>query len=780
MRFSHFILTLGLLALTLNLAAQDVVDTVATTSAEDAGVQQVGEFVRQTRGQLIEAGHELLDQISLNPKEYEREIRQLFRERRWEEGKRLLDMAYREYGKTSTFSYLYGRYCWNDSLPDRARRCCLAALKEDNSNVEALELLVKIEDRQRNYSTAIAHVDELLVFSPYNKRLWRRKIELYRKLHNDVEADRLLERLYTIYPEDEQIKRDLIYQREQSLIEDKGRAAESQIATLEQLIKMDTKNPDHYLALANVLLQQGRMDEAQEVCLKGIMATSGNELLVRKRVGILMDMARYQEAEQYLRQSIREYQMGGMSGLQQYVADESTTAAENQDLYTRYRRRYASNPSRDNLSDLIRFTMSRGYWDDAEEYVMEARRREGDTPELIAKSRLIADRLGKTRLSDRYLEQLHILTPDDQDISDEIAIKRLRQGSDLMQEELYMDALPYLYEADSLSSDSDLIATAQRRIQACYDLTRKDSVVDPFEEYLAYNKAHNWDSAYAALKRYHAGIDEVHEINRLRTNLLARTYKNIIELDYQYARRVTQTTLSHNAFINYTHLWDKDALTVSAAYAGRETGVWVEHVTDSRDSTFIEGGGTGVQLGAGYTHTFQWGSIEVSGAWGSKFYPKGQAKLTFTEELPRDFTLTERLAWRYIANEEPKYHLWTLGLSTTWNLNGFYLTPALDLYLMQKRVYASGGLKLQYFPLDGDRSFIFTQVGVGNAPETELLDKTIALDLGNLNTNVSVGGQYVITSHLTMGATASWFVIGSNNNIIRNYLYINIDAIIRF
>lgn len=44
--------------------------------------------------------------------------------------------------------------------------------------------------------------------------LWRRKIELYRKQNNDVEADRLLKRINQIYPNDTILRKDYIYSME--------------------------------------------------------------------------------------------------------------------------------------------------------------------------------------------------------------------------------------------------------------------------------------------------------------------------------------------------------------------------------------------------------------------------------------------------------------------------------------------------------------------------------------------------------------------------------------
>ena len=77
--------------------------------------------------------------------------------------------------------------------------------------------MVDVEDDSKHYSSAICYINELLEFQPYDRDLWRRKISLYRKLHNNVEADAALERLARIYPNDSLVRNDLLKQRRKSI-----------------------------------------------------------------------------------------------------------------------------------------------------------------------------------------------------------------------------------------------------------------------------------------------------------------------------------------------------------------------------------------------------------------------------------------------------------------------------------------------------------------------------------------------------------------------------------
>ena len=114
------------------------------------------------------------------PRQYEDTIRALFRADRWHDAEPFLVAAEREWGGRSNICCLIGRYWYHEGNIPLARRYLLLALVDDSSNTEALEILVRLEEVEGNYATAIVHVNDLLSFSPYNVRLWRKKIELFR------------------------------------------------------------------------------------------------------------------------------------------------------------------------------------------------------------------------------------------------------------------------------------------------------------------------------------------------------------------------------------------------------------------------------------------------------------------------------------------------------------------------------------------------------------------------------------------------------------------------
>ena len=729
----------------------------------------------------------LPDYLTMTLTQYTDTIRWLMNNKEWEKAKRYLDAADPEWGYTTEMHYLNGRFYYHADKPDEARRHLLDALQEDNSNTDALELLAKIEQEQGNYSTAIVHINDLLAFSPYNIRLWRKKIELYRLSNNNFEADRLLARLSEIYPEDTLVKKDVAYQQELKALAARKKGQEKEVQeNMRALIDAyPSEQPNYYLDLVASLLREGKRQEAEEVCARGVQNTHGNRALIQKRVALLGEEARYQEAEGYLRDCIRMYRAEDLRPLLRQLQQEAAEALDANEPYSRYQKIYGAQQDTAALGWLIRSSMQRGYWDDAQYYIGEARKTQGDTPELLAKAQLTEQRLGNTRAANRLLEQRFVVSPNDADIREDIAEKRLREATDLMADEYYQQAIPLLEQADTLTTDTTLQETIRRRLVACLanipDTTQGDSLsrMDWMERSIYYEKRKEYDSAYVCLMRYVPAPNEYVYVRRHGYMLHARTMKNSLSFEYQYSRRSSVDQWSHNAYATYSHAWKKDILEVSVAYAGRESSQWTEEDSSGQDSTVVSEGGSGVQIGAGYTHSFEWGDIYVQGAWASKFLPKGSAKLAITENLPAEWTLTERLSWRYITDDTP-YHLFGLGLTAGWSVGQFNLSPTLDAYLLNKNVYFNGGFKCQFYPLDGDRSSVYAAVGAGNAPEVSLLDGSMPVRFAHINTNVSAGGYLVINGHLGLAASLSWYVIGSNNQTVRNYIYLNVSMDIRF
>lgn len=236
------------------------------------------------------------------PEQYAQIIQEHFANEEWEAGKALLDEGLQKYPKVSDLQWLMGKYWFHEKDYDQSRYHLVKAVEDNYNNVNAKHLLVDVEDITENYSSAICYVNELLEVNPYWRGLWRRKIELYRKQNNDVEADRLLRRINQIYPNDTILRKDYVYSLEMGYRQmKKGGNRKEAIERLTELIKISPENEEFYLDIINLHLQEGNREAALGWSSNGLAAIPGSSALIIKRAGILGELARFPEALVFVR-----------------------------------------------------------------------------------------------------------------------------------------------------------------------------------------------------------------------------------------------------------------------------------------------------------------------------------------------------------------------------------------------------------------------------------------------------------------------------------------------
>ena len=143
------------------------------------------------------------------PGYYDKTVRHLFRQGLWGTGKKLLDEGLSKYETLSALNELMGSYWLHYKKYDKARYFLIRSLRDDNKNPQTLQMLMKVEEMTQHYSSALVYCNQLLELAPYEYTLWRKKIELYRLQGNNVEAIKMLKRLGEIYPEREEVRREI-------------------------------------------------------------------------------------------------------------------------------------------------------------------------------------------------------------------------------------------------------------------------------------------------------------------------------------------------------------------------------------------------------------------------------------------------------------------------------------------------------------------------------------------------------------------------------------------
>ncbi len=381
----------------------------------------------------------------------------------------LVDIGLKHYPEVSGLNELKGAYLLHRKDYEMARFYLFRAIQANDDNVAAKHMLVDVEERTHNYSSAICYVNELLEINPYWRSLWQRKIELYRKQGNHVQADHLLRRICQIYPDDEVLHEKLLTRVEDLYASQKssGDRAEA-TASLRELIKLNPHNESYYLDLVNLLLQQGDTEEAIQVAGRGASKIPGSHLLIKKKVGILAEANRYAEAMTFVRERMAISASPWLKQLYSDLEEEQAREEARRDPYTLYGRIYGTRKSQEALDYLLNTSFSRGYDEDALYYIAEARKRKGDTPNLLYKEYLVHKRLGNRPEARQRIVRLHEMQPENQDFVAELAQWKFEEATTAMQTGNYADAIEPLTLIMNASTDEEIRLAAFNKLYTCY------------------------------------------------------------------------------------------------------------------------------------------------------------------------------------------------------------------------------------------------------------------------------------------------------------------------
>jgi len=844
------------------------------------------------------------------PAHYENAIRQCFKEERWEAGKYMLDEARPYYGYLAVFLELDGWYLYHVGDYNQARLYLTKSTREDDSNFHAWEILEKVEEETKNYSAAICCINKMLEMDAYSAWLWRRKIYLYRLQGNDIEADRLLGRLYQIYPNDSIVRRDMAYRYELKAAEQANAAdLDGRIESYVRILELDgAGNEDNYLVLTNLYLQKGLTDDALSVARQGAVRTGGMDV-IRKYVNILCGQGRYYEALGYLEELRRTDRRPELYTLYNKVRKEQAGYTQTTDPYLTYGKLYGRTHSREAFNFVVNTAISRGYYDDALYYINDYKSRGHDADrDLLYKEATVWRRLGRDDKALAVYEQMVRDDLHDEGIVEEMGGLAYQLASASMAAGDYAEAERLLGICLTSSDEADLQNLSRRKLFACHMATRQyaraaevlnasespmsaeyeelamtwakrlmdegrygeslqvcdeaferqvmpvellmyactsaDLTGQPAEHYInqgltrypheeffrrkygglaqsmalqalkqkefhtaiafadeglrvdsmnrellytkgvAYERLHQFDSAYVYQKYYNPSPVEVTTHNRHMNNLLSRSHRHAISTFYQRVTRGNVYAVMANAGVEYTRRNSRSTWGLLANYTGRDD------VADESELRFAQTpGGTGFQLGGNGSLIWPEQGLTLAGnaAWASRYFPTLTADITLTKELPNDWTLSASLAYKKIdsynrtyeiAAYEPVYEngriasyrpvyrfkewrhtkpdMYGVGIGASKTVGDFLIDGTANGYLIYNRAYYALKVRGTYFPTDSYGTKLYAGAGFGTAPEVTLIEAQLPESFEKLNTHVTGGFTWRLDAGVQLGVNGLW------------------------
>ncbi len=415
---------------------------------------------------------------------YDHAIRQAFNEKRWDAGKYMLDEAEPYYGSLSVFCELKGWYYYNKKDYNKSRYWLAKCLKDDNFNTHAKTLISYVEEYTNHYSAAICYINELLEGNAYDKTLWIRKINMYKKLGNQVEVEKLLKRLYEIYPNDKTVQNMF---EEQAQISIKAAKASNDITTQLSMAKDLVKvkpTVENYITYINLLINAGYLNEALDVCGMGIKKTNSGTLM-KKKCDILYEQGKYDEALNFIAEN------RNVAALQKVKADiekEMSYQSVRYDPYIQWQRLFKKTHDRESFNFIVNTALSRGYYYDAIDFINEYKSvsKHKMDPDIMYKEYTAYYRLGNTDKAAAILEVLNKIS-DGNPYADELCESYYKMSQSLMEQHEYKEARNKLNYVLQNSTDASLVESAKSRLYTCYmNLNQLDSALTVLndDEYL--------------------------------------------------------------------------------------------------------------------------------------------------------------------------------------------------------------------------------------------------------------------------------------------------------
>ena len=396
----------------------------------------------------------------------------------WEASKREIDEGLKLYPEDPELLYLNGRYYYQAHRDlQKARYNLVKALQESDQHWGARRVLIDVEDESNHYSSAICYINELLEQQPYDRTLWRRKINLYNKMGNRTEANAALERLSRIYPNDTVLRHELsLLNRETWNRRINSTSLGEQAATLETYLNTDPYELDYYMDLSDTYIKMGDYDQAIAAAKRGLVIFPGNNRLVQRVASLMSEQGLYTRALMFL----KENRVGGQ--VYANAMREAANDARLRDPYDMHGRLYAETGDRDALRYMLNQSLTRGYYDDALEYLNEAYKLEGRTTELLLKEYELQKRMGKKNQAEALLKELFAMNPENGGLREEYVAMQLELANIDENNQDWEDAYDRLTVAtEAMETGTDQWAAGiARRISLLGTMDRDDEAKDLF------------------------------------------------------------------------------------------------------------------------------------------------------------------------------------------------------------------------------------------------------------------------------------------------------------
>jgi len=295
---------------------------------------------------------------------------------------------------------------------------------------------------------------------------------------------------------------------------------------------------------------------------------------------------------------------------------------------------------------------------------------------------------------------------------------------------------------------------------------RPDDKAVRYTRGLVYEKQHRWDSAYVYQSAYTPSVIEEKEYVSRMNALRTRSYKNAASVGIDLYRFTDKERLTGIIGAEYYHNWKNDGMHLSVNYTGRDYSKDAEAGLESA-------GGRGLQFLGAYSHDFgSWVTLEARAGYGTQYFPKVVADLSATAHLPYDIDVT---LGGFYRNLQDGGNMIGLNLMGYHGWEHIYAGAKFTTGALYKIWFFNASGSFRFYPVDGGRSYIEAQAGVGSAPEVTFLTYYILpSSYSSLNSYAAVTASWAVSHNMAMQLSGTWNTLYQQNQLDNTVLYRNL------
>ncbi|MGY6648141.1 hypothetical protein [Wenyingzhuangia sp. IMCC45574] len=363
---------------------------------------------------------------------------------------------------------LLGKSYMNLKMMDSARYYLQKVIIQDDNNVAARHYLVRVEYETKRYSSAICYVNELLEKTPYWRGLWLRKIAIYNEMENYVEVKRAVTRLRQIFPNDSVVDANYNYiMSQEGLRRAKSGDINKARQTYLEVLKESPDDKETLIRLINLENSAGNIEKGLGYAERALIYYPNDLDLIRKKIGCLEQLERYDAAISYLKSKRNEVPSPFLRETEQYLTHQAALYYENTDPYSLHRKSYGLDGNKDSYTYLLNKSIDKGHYNEALLLISEGLLRSPNNKELLVKQMYVYKRLKDTPRYRKSVFELKEKHPGDYDINQEYALVLLEEAKEFTLQEQYQAALDNYF---ILKKYPDYSAIANSNIFAIYAL----------------------------------------------------------------------------------------------------------------------------------------------------------------------------------------------------------------------------------------------------------------------------------------------------------------------